>query len=422
MSCHAVTATYGARMAGGRWFRREEQWQRNNAAATLTVFLLTAGFGFTIPFLPRYLEELDGLSPERAAFWAGIATALGGVGSMVSGPIWGILGDRLGRKPMLVRACLGGALGLFAFAFAETTWQVVLIRLFIGVMAGAPAAAMALIATSTPSEHLSRSLGVLQAATQAGLAVGPLVAAGLLSFLGFGATFVVTSLVMLLGFVATVVMVREDREAADARPKPEKGDLGSVLRSPAVLAVLFVVLVLGAGRPMTQPVLPGFVSTLVDDEGSVNLLIGLLFFGVSALTAVAALYAARVTTRFGFNRVVLVTCTGSALLLALQGASQNLVQLLVLTWLASVLQGVLSTGTVALLSSTVPVGVVSGVFGIYQSVQAASSQIGPAAGGALAVSLGFRWVFPVAGLLFLVAGLVAFRTLQRAKPAEISRA
>jgi DHA1 family multidrug resistance protein-like MFS transporter len=390
-----------------------EQWRRNNFAATLSVFLLTAGFGFTIPFLPVYLQEIDDLSPERAAFWAGIATALGGVGSMVSGPIWGILGDRVGRKPMLVRAAFGGSIGLFAFAFAATTWQVVAIRFFIGVMAGAPAAAMALIASSTPPEHLTSSLGRFQAATQAGLAVGPLVAAGLLSFLGFAWTFVLTSLVMLLGAVATIFMVVEERTTDATRAVRPKGALGEALRSPTVLAVLFVVLVLGAGRPMTQPILPGFVDEILGGKGSVNFTIGLLFFGMSALSAVAALYAGRLNERFGFNLVVLVTCLGSAVLIGLQGASANVIQLIALTWVVALLQGVLATGTVAILSSAVSAAVVSGVFGVYQSVQAASGQFGPAVGGSLAVGIGFRWVFPVAGALFFVAGAVAYIVLRR---------
>ncbi|MGD9796999.1 MAG: MFS transporter [Acidimicrobiia bacterium] len=400
-------------MLGGARRRGREQWKRNNFAATLAVFLLTAGFAFTIPFLPVYLQEIETMTDEKAAFWAGVASALGGLGSMISGPIWGVLGDRYGRKPMLVRAAFGGAIGLFLFAFAAATWQVVAIRFFIGVMAGAPAAAMALMATSTPSEHLGRSLGVFQAATQAGLAIGPLVAATLLSWLSFEWTFIVTAGVMLCGAIATVVMVVEDRVAETERKARPKGELGAALRSPAVLAILFVVAVVGIGRPMTQPILPGFVKEILDGSGSVNFTIGLLFFGMSALTAVASLYTARINERFGFNRVVLVTCLVSAVLIALTGASSTVVQLLVLTWVVAFLQGILATGTVALLSTAVSAAVVSGVFGVYQSVQAGSGQVGPLLGGSLAVGLGFRWVFVVGGALFFVAGGIAYAVLQR---------
>lgn len=399
-----------------------EQWRRNNFAATLAVFLLTAGFGFTIPFLPLYLTEIDGLTAERAAFWGGIATGLGGLGSMLTGPVWGILGDRVGRKPMLVRAAFGGSLGLLAFAFADATWQVVVIRFWIGVMAGAPAAAMALIASTTPADRLNHSLGVFQAATQGGLALGPVVAAGLIQGLGYKATFVVTSMIMLAGAFATLVLVQEDRSTLPGRrdksepPDPDAVPVRDVLRSQAVLAVFFVILVVNLGRPMTQGVLPGFVEELVGDKDQTVFAVGLLYFGMFAIGAVASVYAARLTV--GINRLLLFACLGSGVLLALQGAAQNVWQLTALVWVLAILQGGLQTGTVSLLSAAVPAALVSTIFGVYQSVQAASTQIGPAVGGALAVGVGFRWVFPVAGGLFVVAGVLSYRLLERSDRAR----
>ena len=403
-----------ARRIGG------EQWQRNNLAATLTVFLLTAGFSFTIPFLPSYLQQIDGLDKEHAAFWSGIATGLGGVGAMLTGPFWGILGDRIGRKPMLVRAATGGSVGLLLFAFCQTTWQVVLVRFFVGVMAGAPAAAMALIAATTPPEKVNRALGMFQAGMQMGLAFGPLIGAGFIELLGYDGTFVVTSLLMFTGVLATVVLVEEDRSTlrrrkrrgeADDGPPPEV--LRSVLFTRPVIAVFLVVLVLGVGRPMTLPVLPGFADDLMGDDGSLNFTLGILFFGMAVAGAVMSIYAVRLNERFGFNRVLLLTCVGSAVMTVAQGASNHVVQLVVLAWMVALFQGGLQTGTVTLLTAAVPASLISGMFGFYSAVQSASQQIGPTLGGSLAVGVGFRGVFVFAGLLFLVSGVVAYVILER---------
>ena len=47
-----------------------------------------------------------GASDEAdALFWIAVATTVQGVGRLVSGPIWGVLADRFGRKDMLLR-CL----------------------------------------------------------------------------------------------------------------------------------------------------------------------------------------------------------------------------------------------------------------------------------------------------------------------------
>ena len=87
-------------------------WRRNNYAAMLALVLVSTTFSFTVPFLPLYLEQMSDLSGADAAMWAGIATGLGGLAMFITGPIWGALGDRFGRKAMLIRALIGGATGL----------------------------------------------------------------------------------------------------------------------------------------------------------------------------------------------------------------------------------------------------------------------------------------------------------------------
>ena len=67
------------------------------------------GFGFVTPFIPLYVQQLGNFSENQAAFWAGMSISSVGIGLFVSAPVWGILADRMGRKPMVLRAMLGGA-------------------------------------------------------------------------------------------------------------------------------------------------------------------------------------------------------------------------------------------------------------------------------------------------------------------------
>ncbi len=402
-----------------------EQWQRNNVAATLSVFLLTAGFSFTIPFLPLYLEELDGLSSEAAAFWAGTATALGGVGSFFSGPIWGVLGDRYGRKPMLIRAALGGSLGLLAMGLAATTWQLVLFRFWIGVMAGAPAAAMALIAATTPEEKLPRSLGTFQAFSLLGLAAGPVAGAGLIAWLDYRGTFIATSAVMSLGALATLVLVREDRVALRAEQvqraaasvgRPRGGDLRVLLASKTVRPVLLVALVVGFGVPMHQAVLPGFTKALVG-PGNVKGTIGALFTVIFLASAVSSYATGRWLERVPMARALSTAAVVAGCFLAPIGAVQEAWQLFPLVIGMALCQGAIQTSSINLVSSVVDRSMVSAGFGLYQSIQAASAQLAPAVGGAIAAGFGFRSVFPTAGVVLVASGFVAMAVLPRSASA-----
>jgi DHA1 family multidrug resistance protein-like MFS transporter len=398
-------------------------WQRNNYAAMLCVFLLTASFSFTIPFLPLYLRQIDGLSGPQSSLWAGVATGLGGLGSFLTGPLWGVMGDKYGRKLMLVRASFGGATGLLLFGFATATWQVIAIRTFIGVMAGAPAAAMALMAAGTPRSLLPRALGHFQAATLFGLALGPVVAAGFIDLLGYRTTFIATAVLMFGGASVSAVLIKEERVAKEVLEletgavKPP-GAMRLMLRSKVVWAALILVMTLSFAAPMIQPILASFVADLEPGEKSTTGLVGWLFFGISVASAASALMSGRLIRRFGLQTVLLVSCIGVGVFLLPSGMVNTYEQLFVFIVLMSLFQGALQTSAVALLPSVVSSSSISSVFGLYQSVQALSAQLGPTVGGALSVWVGFSKVFPIAGAALLILGLPMLWIFKRVVAAD----
>lgn len=389
-------------------------WQRNNYASMFAVFLLCITFSFTIPFLPLYLQQLDpALTGQEAALWAGIATALGGVGSFVSGPIWGMLGDRFGRKPMLIRACFGGAIGLTLFGFATNIWQVVAIRTFIGVMAGAPAAAMALIAAGTPAQRLPKALGQFQGATLGGIALGPVIAAIFIAGFGYRPTFVVAGILMFSGALVTVFMIKEPTRALAAKPGSGTHGLRTVLKSPLAWAALMLVLLLSFAAPMVQPVLPTYVLTLLPSGVNGTVIIGWIFFGMSAASAVAAVYAGRLISRAGLQRILLIAAIGIAVFLIPMGFVNSVIALALFAIVMSLFQGLLTTSAVSLLPTVVTAAALSSMFGLYQSVQALSSQLGPALGGVIAVQFGYQAVFIIAAAAMMVLGLPMFLVFKK---------
>ena len=388
-------------------------WRRNNAAASLAVFLLCVTFAFTNPFLPLYIAKIDGMSLADAAMWAGIAAALQGIGAFCSGPLWGMAGDRWGRKPMLVRACLGGATGLLLLGFVTTAWQVVAIRFMIGVMAGAPAAAMALIAAGTPSEHLPKALGRIQASILGGSAIGPLISIGLVAMWGYRTTFITAGVLMFSGAAVVMIMIREPRAALAPVHSKEKRGMGSVLRTPVVWAALGLVMCVSFAGPLIQPILSPYVVTLLPPGTNPTYAVGLMFFGISAASAVAAIYAGRLITRVGVQVVLPIAIIGVALFLFPMGLTQGVGILAVLVVLMSLFQGLLQTSSVTLLPALVSAAALSSMFGLYQSVMSLSSSLGPAIGGIAAAHIGFTAVFPISALLLLATGLPMFYVFKR---------
>ena len=98
-------------------------WRRNLYILFLVQLLSLAGFSMVIPFLPLYIKELKITTGGSIEFWSGMAFAAQAVTMMISAPFWGAIADRYGRKMMLVRASLGGAVILAAMGFVRSAEQ-----------------------------------------------------------------------------------------------------------------------------------------------------------------------------------------------------------------------------------------------------------------------------------------------------------
>ncbi len=81
----------------------------------ISVFVDILGFSILIPFLPFFGQEF-GASPWKI----GLLLSTNALFSFFSGPIWGSLSDRYGRKPMLLISQIGTLIGFLIMAFSNT--------------------------------------------------------------------------------------------------------------------------------------------------------------------------------------------------------------------------------------------------------------------------------------------------------------
>ncbi len=153
---------------------QSESWRRNLYAVAIAEFIVLVGFTLSNPLLPIYMQKLGGFGVNEAAFWSGIAIGASGLAMVITAPIWGTLADRWGRKPMLIRAQLGGAIVVALFLIAPNIYFLTGFRILQGVFTGTVAAASALIASQTPPGKLPYSMGIFMGAIFAGQTIGPL--------------------------------------------------------------------------------------------------------------------------------------------------------------------------------------------------------------------------------------------------------
>jgi MFS transporter, DHA2 family, multidrug resistance protein len=201
------------------------------ALGALALSLMTVGLDLTIlnVALPTLATELNASTGELQWF----ADAYNLVLAAALLPA-GLLGDRFGRKRMLLLALsLFGAASL-ACSFAETSGQLIAGRALLGLGAAAllPLSMSILPVLFTPEER-PRALTIWVTANSLGIPLGPIVGGWLLDHYRWGSVFLINVPVVLIGLVAIAFLLPESRD-----PRRPRIDVPGVITSSLGLAGL----------------------------------------------------------------------------------------------------------------------------------------------------------------------------------------
>ncbi len=394
-------------------------WQQNLWAIWFAEFTSIIGFSAVLPILPFYVQELGVTSPDAVKFWSGMIFSAHAVTMAVMAPIWGSLADRYGRKPMVERAMFGGALVIGLMALARSAPQLALLRALQGMLTGTVAAANTLVASTAPRDRVGYAMGLLQMAIYLGSSIGPLLGGFIADRLGFHATFLTTSGLLLAGGLMVAVRVHEDFS-----PPPRSGmsagtalwdNLRRVLSSLPLVSVLSVRFLMRLAARALSPMLPLVVQSLAP-AGAAATLSGLVQGVNSAAGAIGAVLLGRLSDRWGERRVLLLCALGSATLHIPQYFVGNIAALTLLQAGSGFVMGGTITALSATLAALAPPGRQGTVYGVESTVTSVANAVGPMLSTALAVVGGLRMPFLGAATLFALAGLVTARLLPRPAP------
>jgi len=381
-----------------------ESWQRNLVGIWVGQTMLMVAFSFVFPFLPLYIQSLGSYTDTEAAQWAGVIGAASALSMCIAQPFWGDLADRYGRKPMVLRSMVGGAIATFLMGLASSPAQLLMVRLAQGLVTGTVAASNALVAGSTPRHRLGFALGMLQMAQFLGSSVGPLIGGFIADTLGFHAAFYSAAALMLMGALVVFLLVHEDFTPVLAgAPRPgiwaESRSLLKIGLFPVLAVVIFMIQL---GGTIVTPVLSLFIAELNGGENAATAA-GIVLAATGAVSAASALIIGRVSDRLGHAVILPVCLAGAALCYFPQGLVQQVWQLLLLRMLLGVFLGGLMPSANALLAGLVSSQRRGAVFGLAASATALASGVGPLSGAGIATFWDMRAVFFTTGVLFTLA-------------------
>jgi len=181
------------------------------ALSGLSVAVLAVGLDATVlsVALPTLAGALHATTTDLQWFVSAYTLAL--AAALLPG---GLLGDRFGRRKVLVIVLAVFGLGSLACAYAPNAGLFIAARTLLGLSAGAMIPlVLSVLAVLFTDEERTRAISVWAAANFLGLPLGPILGGWLLSHYWWGWVFLLNLPVVAIGLVAVAVLVPESRAA-----------------------------------------------------------------------------------------------------------------------------------------------------------------------------------------------------------------
>ncbi|WP_338471750.1 MFS transporter [Niallia sp. XMNu-256] len=386
--------------------------KRNLRIMWFANFFVGASMTMVLPFISLYIDSFGDFSDTYVQQWAGWTFAVTFLTAFLFAPIWGKIGDKFGRKKILIFSGVGLASSLFLMGFVTSVWQLFLLRLFSGIFTGFIPTSQAYISTQTPKEVAGRALGTLQTGNITGSLMGPLLGGMLADAVGFSTSFKLTSFLILISaclvFTTKEFKLGTKQELTKSYSSMEV--IKRIIHNPIMVTVLLLSTLIQVANFSIQPILSLFVNELHGDNN-------LAFFSGMAFSAAglgSLLMAKRwggLGDRYGYVKILIILLFAAGLIYLPGAFITDYWQLLVIRFLLGITLGGLIPLRVAYIRQEAPIAVQGEVLGYNTSLQFLGNLIGPSMGGIISGHFGFSSVFFTTSGLLVIGGGILFTSV-----------
>lgn len=361
---------------------------------TVATFAYFLSIGIVIPVLPVYVSgPLDGTDLS-----VGIAVGAFSLSALLLRPWAGRVGDRRGRRLLLVAGALLVTGSTAGYLIASSLPALVALRL----VAGAGEAlffvgAASIVHDVAPDDRRGEAASLFSLALWGSLAVGPLLGESLLGVDRFGAVWVVAAASAL---AASIIAAR----MPETRPDGAAEHVGRILHPGGLRPGLIVALGIW-GFAGFEAFVPLYARSLgLDGADMVFVVLAVIILSVRSL-------GARLPDRLGFVRSARFALMGSALGLATMGLWGRPAGLFVGTAIFAFGQSLMFPALMSLAVSRAPAAERGGVVGTFTAFVDLAFGAGALTLGGIAAAVGYAGTFLAAGALS-VLGMVILAGLR----------
>ncbi len=375
-------------------------WQRNLLLIALAQFIAMIGMSACVPFLPLFVRQLGVSDAGQVKFWSGIVFSGPYLTAIFAVPFWGTLGDKYGRKLMMIRAIFGLAIAMFLMGFAQNVVQLFLLRVFQGFASGFVASTLSFVSAETPTEHKGYAIGILQSSQFAGTILGPLIGGLISDFAGIRTVFYLVATLCLISGTLIVIFVKENNFEKPVDYKfTTLSNLKELLSVPLFRMILLMIVIGQAGIQFTTSIFPLFIEQLHAPTKFLSTITGSLLATVGIFSIIFAPKWGRLNDKKNFEKIIPIT-TGIVGL-------ATMAQLLVSNWYAlipfRIIIGIFISGILPTLYSALSKKSKHTTIGSNMSVASSATFF-----GAFLSFFSCAWVSSLFGIptVFIVSGLL----------------
>ncbi|MFT8316419.1 MAG: multidrug efflux MFS transporter [Clostridium sp.] len=379
-----------------------KMWKRNLIVCWFGMFVTSIGMSQIAPVLPLYIKHLGISNTALIEQFSGIAFGVTFIISAIFSPIWGQAADKVGRKPMLLRASLGMAIVVGSMGFAKNVYVLIGLRLLQGTITGYSTACTTLIATQTDDEHAGWALGTLSTANIAGSLLGPTIGGFIEEIFGLQNVFFITGALLLIAFITTALFVRESFTREDKKVLSIKEIWSIVPEKSLTITILVTFFILTVALYSVEPIITVYVTQLSQNTSHVALIAGMAFSASGLANIIAAPRLGKLSDKIGAHKVILVALVAAGLIFIPQAFVKNPWQLMGLRFLLGLASAGLVPSVNILVKKITPSSLTGRVFGINMSAGYLGVFGGSVLGGQVSAYLGIRYVFFITGALLLI--------------------
>lgn len=351
------------------------------ALVCLIIFVDSLGYGVVVPVMPVYARDL-GISQ----LGLGMLFASYALGNIVAALPFGLLSDRVGRRPFLVFGMIAMAGAFVLYAYSTTYIALFLSRFLDGVTAAANwSVGLAIIPDIYPEGGRGQAMGTVMAAMGAGAIAGPALGGLLYDWLGIKAPFLLVAAICVVGGIAAVAS-GDLRRLSPSRGEGGYGEIArAVLSFPGVALVLIIVMMGTVSLGVLEPLFPVY---LEETLGLGSTAIGLLFALTVAAYTLSSPLVGRLADRRGKRVPMILGLLATAVAAPALTFSVNVAMAAALFALCGITIALFETPTLPLIADLISGksrGEVYGTaFGLFNIAWALGYLAGPALGGFLA--------------------------------------